>query len=568
MCQGSPLDFAAAREFFEKAVRIEPENPFIHAALAQTWSWLCDEGKARAQATIARKHANDLGPEKRLWIESVFYVTYNDLQGATKAYQALCNLDPKNLDYCIGLAEVQTDSGRGKDALGTLRGLRSRLGHTEDDPRIDLAEALAWESLSDFAQAVQAAAGAAAKAESQGKRSVVAEARREEGSARLGLRDYQGAKRAYRDANEIVKSLGDSYGEALAVQGLAEVFEQENDVSVARTWYDRSLDLYRRIGCQSSVADVLDSIASMMAEGGQLAVGIQKYEEALKVWRLIGDKTSEAETLIHFGGSLQQHGDLIAATQKYEGARATYRRIGDRSGEADALDSSAGLLIQEGDLRGARTKIDSLRVIRRSLDEKVGDAEARVQLAEISLEEGRAADAEKLALEAIGVLQEHTAVDSEAEAQELLARCLLAEGKLSEAQNAIDRARTLFKRTGTSHFRLILGITAARISAAMAQPAEAAKSLADIRARADKTGFFDVQLEARLALAEVQIRSGDRSAALAQLGMLERDARAKGFGLIAKKAATIKRQNSGGAKALPGAAHPDRSIQRGPQPGR
>jgi hypothetical protein len=54
---------------------------------------------------------------------------------------------------------------------------------------------------------------------------------------------------------------------------------------------------------------------------------------------------------------------------------------------------------------------------------------------------------------------------------------------------------------------------------------------------ATKHGFVPEQLEARLALGEIEMKSGASDAGRARLAALEKDAQAKGFLLIARKAA-------------------------------
>jgi hypothetical protein len=131
------------------------------------------------------------------------------------------------------------------------------------------------------------------------------------------------------------------------------------------------------------------------------------------------------------------------------------------------------------------------------------------------------------------------AADSDPWAEELFARCLLVEGKLTEAQHAIDLAEKLSKTTGSTYEHLIEQITAARVIVSLGRPAEAIMSLDHILPGVRSAGFFDVEIEARLALGEVKLKS-DRTAAFAELETLERDARRKGFGLVARKAAILR----------------------------
>lgn len=55
--------------------------------------------------------------------------------------------------------------------------------------------------------------------------------------------------------------------------------------------------------------------------------------------------------------------------------------------------------------------------------------------------------------------------------------------------------------------------------------------------RADMKGFLDFEFEARLALGEIELASGQVAAGRARLETLEKEATAKGFLLIARQAA-------------------------------
>ena len=324
-------DFREARRFFEQASISEPDNAFIHAALAQTWSQLGYEGMAKDEAKIAFGLAKNLVLDERLWIKALYDHIHNDPKSAVKDFESLCKLNPKNIDYCIEFAKMQAGVGRGKDAITTLEELRQRLSPAEDDGRIDLAEADAWDDQSEFEQELQAAARAVNKGRVQGKKAVVAEARRLEGLASQSQGDAQGAKRAFTESKSIFEALGDRWGEAAAVEGLAESFRQENDYSSALTWYESSLDSYLLIGAKSSAADTLDSIADIMAERGNMAGALKKYGESLSNWRRAGDKGGEAGTLIGRGRWLKIAGDLVGAKWSYEQARSLYTQIKDRS---------------------------------------------------------------------------------------------------------------------------------------------------------------------------------------------------------------------------------------------
>jgi hypothetical protein len=63
--------------------------------------------------------------------------------------------------------------------------------------------------------------------------------------------------------------------------------------------------------------------------------------------------------------------------------------------------------------------------------------------------------------------------------------------------------------------------------------------LTQILDSAVKTGYPALQLEARLAAAEIGLRSGNAAAALKELAALQRDAAAQGCRLISHKASKL-----------------------------
>ncbi len=70
--------------------------------------------------------------------------------------------------------------------------------------------------------------------------------------------------------------------------------------------------------------------------------------------------------------------------------------------------------------------------------------------------------------------------------------------------------------------------------------AQATRRLSNLVADAGAAGFVGTELEARLALAEAEMISGDRDAAAAQFGALDKDASARGYRLIAQETSAAR----------------------------
>jgi thioredoxin-like negative regulator of GroEL len=87
-----------------------------------------------------------------------------------------------------------------------------------------------------------------------------------------------------------------------------------------------------------------------------------------------------------------------------------------------------------------------------------------------------------------------------------------------------------------SHCQLRQNLAAARVDTTTEKFADARSKITPVLTQASKSGNFLFVFDARLALAEVALKSGQVAAGRAQLSALEKDARAKGFLLVARKA--------------------------------
>ena len=167
-----------------------------------------------------------------------------------------------------------------------------------------------------------------------------------------------------------------------------------------------------------------------------------------------------------------------------------------------------------------------------------------MQMAVIRLEQGRLTEPEPLVLAAIDTFEHAKLTEFGAAAHAVLTRILLAQGKVNDAQGAAQRALTLSRRTGNRPPRFDAALAGARVRAATGKANEALQDLQAMLAEATKFGYLPYQFEARLAIGEIEMQSGKSSTARPHLEALERDARAKAFLLIARKAAAAARVSS------------------------
>jgi len=176
-------------------------------------------------------------------------------------------------------------------------------------------------------------------------------------------------------------------------------------------------------------------------------------------------------------------------------------------------------------------------VIRHDLGEQGNIAGSQVQLANLALEEGRAAEAEPLAQAAAAEFDKEKVADNGASAYGLLAVIQLGENKVTEAQAAATRAIALSQQTGYKPPRFDATIAHAKVQAVLGDSTGALKTLEAVRVEAVKYGYVPYDFEARLAMGQIELKSGKAVAGKARLAQLEKDSRMKGYLLVAEKSA-------------------------------
>ncbi|MEA2560689.1 MAG: eukaryotic-like serine/threonine-protein kinase [Acidobacteriota bacterium] len=462
-----------ARDLLLQAAAAEPDNPLIHSALAEAWSALGHDGKARLAARRAFELSGSLRPEERQAIEASYRETSHEWETAIRIYRGLAESFPDNLDYGLRLATAQTAAGRSADAAATLARLRQLPPLLAQDPRIDLAEAVAAGLRSEYALQRDAARRAARRGAELQARLLVAEARLEEGRALHKLGEPSGAEEAFNQAQGLFEAAGDRRGVAKALRARGELKAVQAEIEGARTLYDEALALQREIGDERGAAetvrllgnlyydvrdddraaaffeealaamtrlrnrrgtaDVLHSRARLVTRQGDLAGARGLYERALVLQRETLYRQSEAKSLQGLALLDSMEGHLPSARRHYERALALQRGSGDRNGAATVLHNMAPLLFQLGDFAAARKARQEALATSRAIGDRVGVARGLRGLADLDRQEGDLAAARKLYDQALAAYREIGSREQEAAVQDEIAITLLLQGHPREA---------------------------------------------------------------------------------------------------------------------------------------
>ncbi|MBI2841584.1 MAG: tetratricopeptide repeat protein [Acidobacteria bacterium] len=355
------------------------------------------------------------------------------------------------------------------------------------------------------------------------------------------------ARQALEESVALKREMGDRGGIANVLINLATLLAIQGDLVGAGEAYAEVLPIERAIGARSAVALTLQNAAILVAvKRGDIRGAMVMCEESLAISREIGEKSGVVAALVSIGFLQHLEGDVGAAEKTLDSSLALSREIGHGIFEGYALFDLAEVLSAEGDLGAARRAHDEALAIRKKMGEVLAVADSQLGLASLGIEEGGVTEAETLARAALLVFQAKGLVDRQAAAREILARALFGRGARAEAQQEIDHARGLLEKSGNRRLRSLVGLTAARIRGAVAKSADidqVLKEVGDVATWASSTGDVPLELEARLVMGEIELRSGSADAALVHIDALNKEAKSKGFVLIARKAARLASQD-------------------------
>jgi tetratricopeptide (TPR) repeat protein len=105
--------------------------------------------------------------------------------------------------------------------------------------------------------------------------------------ARLG--DFPAASTHFDESLTILRSLGDRWGEALALGNFGEVANRADDRGSARSLHERALQISRDVGDDRGVARALSHLADVARDEGKTGEAKALYRDSLAIRQSLGD---------------------------------------------------------------------------------------------------------------------------------------------------------------------------------------------------------------------------------------------------------------------------------------
>jgi len=571
-------DYSEARDLLEQAVVAEPGFPFSHAALAEVYRALGQAAKAqqaaeRAEASLSDSH---LSIADRLLIKALYGEVSGNWGVAIEHYTDLWKSIDRVPRYGLLLARALVSAKRGADALEVIAEVRALSPQGARDLQIDLMEVEALKALSQYEELRAAAERLGTRSEELGARILQAEALLLESHALLRLGKPEEARSPAELAKDLFLEAGDPFGEAEALNQIATVEFEEGHFDKARAIFQEFRSRMEAMENLLGISRALTNIASCWTLQGHLGKAEALVQEALALADQVGDLGQMALVRVHQGEIRHRRGDLEGAQESFEEAidlvkgpkfsyaqdaawlflgqahltagkmeparealetaRESLRESSDERYLAWTLASLGALERVSGDLAAARAHHEEASRLLKSLGGKYLEAVGWVEqgwteLAQVYLQSAaahaeRAQDSFRLQKSLDGErravaleISVHLATEAPEAPNDLLLR---AEGLLEDCEGLVTCQE--------------LKLQIARAWHHGGQAPRARQALEDVIQAAASHGLVPLELEAHLALADLEETEGRALEAQERRRNVHDRARDLGLGLLQQKA--------------------------------
>jgi tetratricopeptide (TPR) repeat protein/tRNA A-37 threonylcarbamoyl transferase component Bud32 len=337
--------------------------------------------------------------------------------------------------------------------------------------------------------------------------------------------------------------LGRPLNEAAATGTLSLLHFRLGDAPAAAADRERTLQALSHSSRESGDTWDLDRLGSSLVRMGELDAARRSFEMSLESAER-GENSLDANLQIQrIGWVLYWQGRLNESAGFVEKAVAGLQRSKSMGNVLDAQFQLARLEAEKGNLEAARKIHDEIAAAAKRLGLERRAAYAELDGLDVSLEAGHSAGSASRAAAILEQFREEEAVYGQSYALYVLARLARHAGDRERALEWSERAKTLARRIVIRRYwnswhlgfdlPLLVRIENARDQALSGDRGQAVAELDSIYAEAMRLKSVPLQLRVRLARAEIDSRAPDGRAALERL---EREAREKGFHLIAREA--------------------------------
>lgn len=569
-------DFAEAKTKLEQAIEAESEFPLAHLALAEALKALGQDIEAEKAAGRARERLGNLSLVHRHRIRGRYHELAFEPKESIQHYKDLWESSFHHVEYGLLYARALTSSNRGEEALLIVEELRSVPSPASQDVRIDLEEARALQSLSRYKDLLRVSQQAESRSRELGARILTGRVLLYKAYALLRRSEIAESRKAAQQALDLFVEAGDPLGEAQALKQIANVEYESGRLDEARGLFEQFGQKMQDMGNLLGQSQALHNIASCWTLQGSIQSSFEPVRRAIQIAKQIGNPRQEALTRIHLAGLERLSGDLgpaqatiatainLAEIADYPYALypawivqgEIYLTSGEIDKAWDAFNRVHTALVGQDDFRYLAWSLEGLGSvermrgnldrsfahheqalkIRQELGDKYYEGVGLLALSRIALEQAKFDEALQNAQASRRVFHGQGSFDGELRALALGISSQVELGHLGQLESTLDEAEDLLDRCESLLTRLESGIHLARGWHALGQTSRARRSLVEIRQQAADHGLVPLEIEAMLALADLEESTGHIAQAQALRQEVSRREDAQRLGLLQRKA--------------------------------
>ena len=294
-------------------------------------------------------------------------------------------------------ASALRQTGENRAALAKLEALLA-------DPALEAAPGLAVEvnnsigvvahQLGEVEKALGHFEAAAALAEQADNPRQLAQALLSQGVMLSALDEPAAATQRYEQSMRIFTRIGYQPGRALVANSLGARAWRDGDVELSAHWHRQALEIRRRYGRRSEVAQSLLNLSTTTSARMQFDQTRQLIEEALLLTEAHGLADMHTWALVQLGHLQVRTGELARARQSLEQGLERAEAMGYAQARASALGGLGRLAAHERDFdRGRQLLLDTLATFEAMPHVRTRLLDARLDLAELALNHGETTEA-------------------------------------------------------------------------------------------------------------------------------------------------------------------------------
>ena len=303
-----------ATKQFVAATREDPNFALAFCKLGESYAALGQDTDAEVASMEAVDLSQSLGlpPQEKFLISASHSKVMKDYPKAITAYEEIAKVRPGDTDLLFDLGRLYEDSGnfdKARESYGKVLAL--------DPKRVDALLA-------------------------QGRLEI------KSGNPGKGL-DYLST------ALSLATQFNRDEQRADVQQAMGVAYQDLNRLPDALRSFQDSLEIKRKLGLKSGIAESLSAIAQVNRAIGKLDLALQGYTEALRLMRETGDKSGTAGAINDLGTLLAEQGNYDKALNLFKEFLRLVTELGSEQDQGLALNNIGNLYLTKGDYEDAHT---------------------------------------------------------------------------------------------------------------------------------------------------------------------------------------------------------------------